>query len=172
MASRHAIAFQIYMQFEHPNACSPGAFFTITHHPWIKCCMRLIYSVYPKNYTFLGTDIWSTSQQMYKWAYSVLKWSVDVSVCRRFGLSTFRFVDVLVCRRFGLSTFRFVDVLVCQRFGLSTFWPVTHSTTTTMVHTEIIHVVAMVVCVIPLQPTGWDTCLIVKCHLPVFAPVM
>ena len=36
---------------------------------------------------------------------------VEVSVCRRFGLSTFWFVDVLVCRRFGLSTFRFVDVL-------------------------------------------------------------
>ena len=47
--------------------------------------------------------------------------SVDVLVCRRFGLSTFRVVDVLVCRRFGLSTFRFVDVLVCRRFGLSTF---------------------------------------------------
>ena len=50
---------------------------------------------------------------------------VDVSVCRRFGLST-----VLVCRRFGLSTFRSVDVSVCRRFGcrrfgLSTFWPVT-----------------------------------------------
>ena len=49
-------------------------------------------------------------------------WFVDVLVCRRFGLSTFRFVDVLVCRRFGLSMFRFVDVLVCRRFGLSTFW--------------------------------------------------
>ena len=48
-------------------------------------------------------------------------WFVDVSVCRRFGLSTFWFVDVLDCRRFGLSTFRFVDVLVCRRFGLSTF---------------------------------------------------
>ena len=46
--------------------------------------------------------------------------SVDVSVCRRFGLSTFRLVDVLVCRRFGLSTFWFVDVSVCRRFGLST----------------------------------------------------
>ena len=44
----------------------------------------------------------------------MIQWSVDVSVCRRFGLSTFRFVDVLVCRRFG-----------CRRFGLSTFWPVT-----------------------------------------------
>ena len=51
--------------------------------------------------------------------------SVDVLVCRRFGLSTFWFVDVLVCRRFGLSTFWFVDVLVCRRFGLSTFWPAT-----------------------------------------------
>ena len=49
-------------------------------------------------------------------------WSVDVLVCRRFGLSTFWSVDVLVCRRFGLSTFRFVDVSVCRRFGLSTFW--------------------------------------------------
>ena len=42
--------------------------------------------------------------------------------CRRFGLSTFRFVDVLACRRFGFSTFWSVDVLVCRRFGLSTFW--------------------------------------------------
>ena len=49
-------------------------------------------------------------------------WDVDVLVCRRFGLSTFWFVDVLVCRRFGLSTFRSVDVLVCRRFSLSTFW--------------------------------------------------
>ena len=73
----------------------------------------------------------------YTIAYNIIKWSVDVSVCRRFGvstfwpvdvlvcrrfvLSTFRLVDVLVCRRFGLSTFRFVDVLVCRRFGLSTF---------------------------------------------------
>ena len=48
--------------------------------------------------------------------------NVDVSVCRRFDLSTFWFVDVLVCRRFGLSTFRLVDVSVCRRFGLSTFW--------------------------------------------------
>ena len=47
-----------------------------------------------------------------------------VSVCRRFGVSKFWFVDVLVCRRFGLSTFRFVDVTVCRRFGLSTFWSV------------------------------------------------
>ena len=76
---------------------------------------------------------------MMKWSVDVVVcrrfgqstfWFVDVSVCRRFGLSTFWFVDVLVCRRFGLSTFRFVDVLVCRRFGcrrfgLSTFWPVT-----------------------------------------------
>ena len=34
----------------------------------------------------------------------------------------FESVDVLVCRRFGLSTFWSVDVLVCRRFGLSTFW--------------------------------------------------
>ena len=47
---------------------------------------------------------------------------VDVSVCRRFGLWTFWFVDVSVCRRFDLSTFWFVDVSVCRRFGLSTFW--------------------------------------------------
>ena len=66
-----------------------------------------------------------------------MNWFVEVSVCRGFGLSTFRSVDVLVCRhfclstfwyvnvsvcrRFGLSTFRFVDVLVCRRFGVSTF---------------------------------------------------
>ena len=55
---------------------------------------------------------------------------VDVLVCRRFGLSTFWFVDVSVGRRFSLSTFRFVDVSVCRRFGcrrfgLSTFWLVT-----------------------------------------------
>ena len=60
----------------------------------------------------------------YTIAYNIIKWSVDVSVCRRFGLSTFCPVDVLVCRRFGLSTFWFVDVPVCRRFGLSTFWSV------------------------------------------------
>ena len=48
--------------------------------------------------------------------------SVDVSVCRRFRLTTFWFVDVLVCPHFGLSTFWFVDVSACRRFGLSTFW--------------------------------------------------
>ena len=48
-------------------------------------------------------------------------WLVDVSVCRRFGLSMFWSVDVLACRRFGLSTFWSVHVLVCRRFGLSTF---------------------------------------------------
>ena len=64
-------------------------------------------------------------------------WSVDVSVCRRFGLlmffgmSTFWFVDALVCRRFGLSTFRYPSVSVCRRFGcrrfgFSTFWPATY----------------------------------------------
>ena len=63
--------------------------------------------------------------------YSVLNWTVDVSVCRRFGLLTFWFVDVLVCRRFDVSTFRFVDVSVFRRLGcrcfvLSTFWSVTH----------------------------------------------
>ena len=46
---------------------------------------------------------------------------VDVSVCRRFGLSTFRCVDASVCRRFGLSTFRFVDVSVHRRFGCRRF---------------------------------------------------
>ena len=57
-------------------------------------------------------------------------WSVDVlicrfgSVCRRFGLSTFRSVDLSVCRRFGLLMFWYVDVLVCRRFSLSTFWSV------------------------------------------------
>ena len=60
--------------------------------------------------------------KIYKWEYNVLKFSMDVLVCRRFGWSTFRCVDVSVCRRFGLSTFWFVDVLVCRRFGLSTFW--------------------------------------------------
>ena len=55
-------------------------------------------------------------------AYNIIKWSVDVSVCWHFGLSTCCPVDVLVCRRFGLSTFWFVDVSVCRRFGLSTFW--------------------------------------------------
>ena len=47
-------------------------------------------------------------------------WSVDVLVCRRFGLVWF--VDVLDCRRFGLSTFRSVDALVCWCFGMSMFW--------------------------------------------------
>ena len=50
-----------------------------------------------------------------------LVWFVDVLVCRRFGLSTFRSVDALVCWCFGMSTFWFVDALVCRRFGLSTF---------------------------------------------------
>ena len=79
--------------------------------------------------------------------YSVLNCTVDVSVCRRFGLSTFWSVDVfvfrcfgmsmfwfvyaLVCRRFALSTFCSVDVSACgrfgcRRFGLSTFWAVTY----------------------------------------------
>ena len=109
--------------------------------------IRLIHRAHPKNYAVMGTDICSTSQQMYKWAYNVLKWIVEVLVCRRFGLSTLWFVDVLVCRRFGLSTFwvvdvlvvnvsvwrrfdqlpstfRCVDVSVCRRFCLSTFWSV------------------------------------------------
>ena len=66
-----------------------------------------------------------------------LVWFVDVLVCRRFGLSTFRSVDALVCWIFGMSTFWFVDALVCRRFGLltfrypsvsvlSTFWPATY----------------------------------------------
>ena len=38
-------------------------------------------------------------------------------VCRRFGLSTFWSVDISVCLRFGLLE----DVLVCRRFSLSTF---------------------------------------------------
>ena len=58
----------------------------------------------------------------YTIAYNMIKWSVDVSVSQRFGVSTFRPVEVLVCRSFGLSTFWFVDVSVCRRFGLSTFW--------------------------------------------------
>ena len=72
--------------------------------------------------------ICSSPQELWKqilWLYSVLNCTVHVSVCRRFGLSTFWSVDVLVCRRFGLVWF--VDVLVCRRFGLlmfgrSTFW--------------------------------------------------
>ena len=76
----------------------------------------------------------------YTIAYDLLKCSVDVSVCQRFGLLTFWPVDVLVCWRFGLptfwfvdisvcphfgwSTFRFVDISVCRSFGLSTFWSV------------------------------------------------
>ena len=50
-----------------------------------------------------------------------LVWFVDVLVCRRFGLSTLRSVDAFVCSYFGTSTFWFVDALVCRRFGLSTF---------------------------------------------------
>ena len=68
-------------------------------HLWL-----LIYAVYPNQY-INGHTVYNN----------------EVSVCRRFGLSTFRSVDVLVCRRFGLSTFWSVDVLVCRRFGLSTF---------------------------------------------------
>ena len=44
-------------------------------------------------------------------------WSVDISICRSFGLLE----DVLVCRRFSLSTFWLVDISVSQCFGLSTF---------------------------------------------------
>ena len=68
--------------------------------------------------------------------YSVLNFTVHVSVCRRFvcqlfwsvNVLVFRrfdlvwFVDALVCRCFGLSTFRSVDALVCWCFGMSTFW--------------------------------------------------
>ena len=50
-----------------------------------------------------------------------LVWFVDILVCRRFGLSTLRAVNALVCSGFGMSTFWFVDALVCRRFGLSTF---------------------------------------------------
>ena len=62
--------------------------------------------------------------QIMKTNIGLRQWNVDISVCRRFGLSTFRSVDVLVCRRFGLSTCWFIDVLVCRCFGLSTFWSV------------------------------------------------
>ena len=58
----------------------------------------------------------------YTMASNIIEWSVDIDVCRRFGVSTFWPVDVLICRRFGLSTIWFVDVSVCRRFGLSTFW--------------------------------------------------
>ena len=58
--------------------------------------------------------------------YSVLTCTVHVSVCRRFGVSTFWCVDVLVSRHFlgcfGLSMFWSVDGLVCRCFGMSTFW--------------------------------------------------
>jgi hypothetical protein len=46
---------------------------------------------------------------------------VAVSVCRRFGVSAFRFVVVFACRRFGVSSFWFVVVSACRRFGLSSF---------------------------------------------------
>ena len=72
----------------------------------------MIYTVCLTNYA----EVWECR----RFGLSTFRF-VDVLVCRRFGLSTFRFVDVLVCRRFGLSTFRSVDVLVCRRFGLSTF---------------------------------------------------
>jgi len=51
-------------------------------------------------------------------------------VCRRFGLSPFRFVTVSVCRRFdcrrfdcrSFGSFKMnVAVMVCRRFGLSPF---------------------------------------------------
>ena len=93
------------------------------------CCMRLIYSVHPKNYASMGTDlckyiymgIQGTKIKCRRFGLSTF-WFIDVLVCRRFGLSTVWFVDVLVCRSFGLSTFWFVDVLVYRRLGLSTFW--------------------------------------------------
>ena len=58
----------------------------------------------------------------YTMASNIIEWSVDIDVCRRFGVSTFWPVDVLVCRRFGLSPIWLVDVSVCRCFGLSTFW--------------------------------------------------
>ena len=65
-----------------------------------------IYAVHPMN---CETNIYDFTM-----AYN---WVVDVSVFRRFSLTTFCFVDVVVCRRFG-----HVDVSVCWRFGLTTFW--------------------------------------------------
>ena len=93
---------------------------TISHHPivnmggihsamWFICIHMSLLSFYGIQYN-------------YTMAYNIMKWCVDVSVCRSFGVSAFCFVDVLFCRRFVLSTFCFVDVSVCRRFGLSTFW--------------------------------------------------
>ena len=85
----------------------------------------LIYKVHPTNHRYVRIyvqyipRIMKTNTRL----YSVLKCTVDVSVCRHFSLSTFWsvdvwYVDVLVCRRFSLSTFWSVDVSVCRRFGL------------------------------------------------------
>ena len=89
----------------------------------------LICRVTPNNYKVVGTNTYSISQQPYiciprimktnTRLYSVLNCTVHVSVCRRFVCQRFWSVDVLICRRFGLVWF--VDVLVCRRFGLSTF---------------------------------------------------
>ena len=77
--------------------------------------------MYPKNYENKYTTIQCTVNVSVCRRFVCQRfWSVDVLVCRRFGLVWF--VDVLVCRRFGLSTFRSVDALVCWCFGMSTFW--------------------------------------------------
>ena len=95
----------------------------------------LIYQVHPINHTYVGICMQYIPRitKTNIWLHSVLNWTVDISVCRRFwsvdilvyrrfALSTFRFVNILVCRRFGVSVFQHVDVSVCRHFaGLSTF---------------------------------------------------
>ena len=80
---------------------------------WDMSVNNILYAVYLENYAEVF--------ECRRFGLSTFRF-VDVSVCRRLGLSTFWFVDVSVCRRFGLSTFWFVDVSVCRRFSLSTFW--------------------------------------------------
>ena len=90
-------------------------------------CLFTYYIQYISSIKHIYGYACSTSHELWKQIrdytipYNITQWSVDVLVCRRFGVSTFWPVDVLVCRRFGLLTFWFVDVLVCRRFGLSTF---------------------------------------------------
>ena len=119
-----------YIQYIPPIISMYGYTCSTFHELWKQIC----------DYTITYNIInWSVDVSVCRHFGLSTYWFVDVSVCRHIGLSTFRFVDILVCRCWGLSTFRFVDVLVCQRFGcrrfgLSTFWPVTIWTPTNLIN--------------------------------------
>ena len=88
---------------------SPTNGSTLTHQSLVINMVIIMQTTYPNGFHI--PRIMKTSTRL----YSVPTCTVHVSVCRRFGVSTFRTVDVLVCRHFWF-------VLVCRRFGLSTFW--------------------------------------------------